>query len=261
LNNKKVSTKSNAIFLAIVLLAGTFAAIFPSFIIKGVNAQAGLEYYYGMDKRYSSYEQEPEYQPEYPSYGKDKLKKDSSSKKSVSINKLNCINNNVNINGNNTGDINVGNSGSSATGPGTDEGYLGDYSSGSGYDGEGYSGYDNGYKKQKDESFSCIINNNNINNNFRAGNATDDNLTEPLTCEECFTEFLTPTELATINPVSSCQNIANGIVTETELRNFLTSRGVDNARINLIIECILKAGLVFEPEGFNAQGGGGNLHN
>src|SRR5918994_4918001 len=84
-------------------------------------------------REYPSYQ--PDYKTEYPSDNNYKSEKDSSS--SVSINKLKCINNNVNINGNNTGDINVGNSGSSASSPGTDEGYLGVGSSGGNY-GEGY---------------------------------------------------------------------------------------------------------------------------
>jgi len=60
-------------FLAIVLVAGTIAAISPSFII-GTAAQA--EPYYGMDDRYDSYEP-PEYtdnnsyESEYPSYTPD----------------------------------------------------------------------------------------------------------------------------------------------------------------------------------------------
>src|ERR671914_1517877 len=70
---------------------------------------------YEQPREYPSYQQD--YKEEYPKYVKDndgyKSKKDTSN--SVSINKLNCINNNVNINGNNTGDINFGNSGSSAT--------------------------------------------------------------------------------------------------------------------------------------------------
>jgi hypothetical protein len=179
LNNKIVSIKFNAIFLIIVLVAGTFAAISPSFI---VGAQA--EPYYEMDNRYNSYEPteypsyQPDYKPEYPSDNNYKSKKESSN--SVSINKLNCINNNVNINGNNTGAINVGNSGKTASSPGTDdEGYLGVGSSGANY-GEGY---DNGYKKQKDAGFTCVINNNNNNTNIVAGggNGTDDgdNVEEP----------------------------------------------------------------------------------
>jgi hypothetical protein len=180
--NKIVSTKNtSAIFLAIVLVLGTIATISQSFIL---GAQA--EPYYEMDDRYDSYEPDysdrnnyepteypsyqPDYKPEYPSDNSYKSKKDSSN--SVSLNKLKCINNNVNINGNNTGNINVGNSGRAATGPGTDEGYLGVGSSGGNY-GEGY---DNGYKKQKDQGFTCIINNNNNNTNIVAGGG---NITEP----------------------------------------------------------------------------------
>ena len=70
--NKILPIKSNAIFLAAVLVVGTFASISPSFII-GVNAQYEPKYRmdteynsyepdYGMDKRYNSYE--PLYTPE-----------------------------------------------------------------------------------------------------------------------------------------------------------------------------------------------------
>ena len=67
--NKIVSTKrTSAIFLAIVLVAGTIAAISPSsFIIKGVNAQG--DPYYGMDNGYNSYG--------YADYRDDKKKDDS----------------------------------------------------------------------------------------------------------------------------------------------------------------------------------------
>ena len=158
MNNILSSKTNNAIFLAALLVLGTIATILPS-----IQAQPYYKDTYQPD--YPSYSQD--YEPEYPSYGKDSYKsKDSSS---VSINKLKCINNNVNINGNNTGDINVGNSGSSATGSGTDdEGYLGVGSSGGNY-GEGY---DNGYNKQKDAGFTCIINNNNTNINIGGGNQT-----------------------------------------------------------------------------------------
>ena len=57
--NKIVSTKkTSAIFLAIVLVAGTIALSSPSFIIEDVQAQRD----YGMDKKYNSYGQD---------YGKD----------------------------------------------------------------------------------------------------------------------------------------------------------------------------------------------
>jgi hypothetical protein len=93
----------------------------------------------------------------------------------------------VNINGNNTGDINIGNSGSSATDSGTDKGYLGVGSFG-GNNGE--EGYGNRYNKQKDKGFNCIINNNNINNDF-----DNETIPEPISCEECFTENLSVEQL------------------------------------------------------------------
>jgi hypothetical protein len=200
--------------------------------------------------QYPSSSYKTDYQPKYQTYGvKDnsyKPQKDSSSKKIVSINKLNCINNNVNINGNNTGDINVGNSGSS----GTSEGYLGVGSFG----GNGEDGYDNGYNKQKDKSFSCIINNNNINNNFRAGNG---NVIEPLTCEECFERFLTPTELTALDELligtleTYCNLIGAGNVEEDDLRftiEIVIGQGQEEEdRINNIVECLLETGVVFAP--------------
>ena len=49
------STKSNALFLAAILIAGTFADISPSFIIKRANVQSELyPYNYGTDTGYSS---------------------------------------------------------------------------------------------------------------------------------------------------------------------------------------------------------------
>ena len=139
--------------------------------------------------QYQSYK--PDYKPAYPSYGKDDRDKSKDSSSSISINKLNCINNNVNINGNNNGTINVGNSGKSATGSGTDEGYLGVGSLGGNY-GEGY---DNGYNKQKDKSFSCIINNNN-NNTVVVGEEPPTPIPPVEECAEtdeieaCFEQFL-----------------------------------------------------------------------
>ena len=228
--NNVISKKNTiAVFLAVILIAGIIAAFTPSFII-GVNAQSEPYYrdnrygseqeypseysdsnsyniyepQYGMDnykKSYSNdnYEQpeypsyQPDYKPEYPSYEQDnkhdyKSKKDSSS--SVSINKLKCINNNVNINGNNTGDINVGNKGQAPT----EEVYLSAYSSGG--NGEGY---DNGYKKQKDQGFTCIINNNNNNNNNNTNVVAGGGNGNVNTCDEnvraCFDALLNDEEL------------------------------------------------------------------
>jgi hypothetical protein len=212
---------------------------------------------YGNDNNYDkpqfqSYK--PDYKSAYPSYGKDDRDKSKDSSSSISINKLNCINNNLNINGNNTGDINVGNSGKSATGPGTDEGYL-DVGS---LSGNGEEGYGNGYNKQKGESFTCIINNNNINNNFGAGNATDGNVTEPETCEECFRAFLTPVQISAylqqVNPTSPptleqfCIDVGPGgifDISESAFRTNLASVGVSPEDIELLIACLENVGIEF----------------
>ena len=70
--NKIVSIKNtNAIFLAIVLVAGTFAAISPSSFIIGVNAQSEYEYSYGYednnsDDNYNSADYPSQRTYEYP---------------------------------------------------------------------------------------------------------------------------------------------------------------------------------------------------
>ena len=63
MTTKILKKTTSAIFLAIVLIVGTFAAISPSFI-TGVNAQQ-----YGMDQRYNSYQ--PEYGTDDNSYEQD----------------------------------------------------------------------------------------------------------------------------------------------------------------------------------------------
>ena len=142
--------------------------------------------------QYQSYKPD-DYKPQYQSYdekddSRDKSSKDS--KKSVSINKLKCINNNLNINGNNTGNVSIGNKGAA-------EGYLGTYSS----DGGGYGG-DDGYDSKQGKGFECIINNNNNNTNIvvgGGGNVTDgggNHISSP--CEECFERLLNDSELAQV---------------------------------------------------------------
>jgi hypothetical protein len=96
----------------------------------------------------------------------------------------------VNINGNNTGDINVGNSGSLSPTLGTEYGYLGFGSKGNG------EGYDKGYNKE--QGVTCIINNNNTNNNFGAGNITDDNGNELPPCEQCIFDIFTSEQIEQI---------------------------------------------------------------
>jgi hypothetical protein len=294
-------TKISAAFLAAILVAGTIIAISPSFMV-GATAQAlhdygGIDNRYNnyepepeypleyADREYNSYEKEygmdsyekksysddnygqPEYpsykedyNEEYPKYVKDNYKSKKYSSSSVNINKLDCINNNVNINGNNTGDINVGNSGSSPTSQGTDEGYLGVGSSGgSGYGGEGY---DNGYDNKKDKSFSCIINNNNINNNFGAGNETTP---EQFPCEECFTEnIINEVQLTNLTLTLSlftefgdleglCEFLSDPTVTNNEK---ITQLSLIFSRTNIptdvrlsILECLDERGIIVFPSG------------
>ena len=218
-------------------------------------SQYGMESYekpsYGKD----NYEprEYPSYKEEYPKYVKEndgyKSKKDTNN--SVSINKLNCINNNVNINGNNTRDINVGNSGSSATtNGGNGEGYLGVGSLGGNY-GEGYG--------KQNKGFDCIINNNNNNINLISGN----NQTEQLTCEECFTENLSVeqlnnlTELLSTSPTLGnleglCEQLSNATLTNQQkilgLIFIFSEAGItDETAFLRILECLEELGLITVP--------------
>jgi hypothetical protein len=288
------STKISAIFIAVVLVAGTISAISPSFML-GAQAQQD---YRETDNRYNIYEPEPEYpiqyaenennsyepsyeketyetpsyennhyetpsygnnnyepreyssyqqdyKPKYQSYEKDnyKSKKDDNSK-SVSINKINCINNNVNINGDNTGNISIGNKG---------QGYSGGYSStgsGSGYgSGEGYDG-----KQGKD--FDCIINNNNNNiaggDNQTTAKATLD-VSKIVTCtyrvgglapetacamlEEQITENQFLIEVIDDNPIpSQFPGSESGTIVTLGAGNYIVSETPDVASIQLDID-------------------------
>jgi hypothetical protein len=73
LNKIILKKTTNAIFLAIVLIAGTFAAISPSSFITGVHAQSQPDNY-GMD---DSYDKKSYGKDSYDSdYGKDSYDKD-----------------------------------------------------------------------------------------------------------------------------------------------------------------------------------------
>jgi hypothetical protein len=80
---------TSAIFLAIVLIVGTFAAISPSFMIVA-NAQQ-----YGMDQRYNSYE--PDYGMDNSYDDKQSYEKENSYYKSKDSSIVKC--NNINVNG------------------------------------------------------------------------------------------------------------------------------------------------------------------
>jgi hypothetical protein len=135
------------------------------------------------ESQYLSYK--PDYKPKHPSYDdkddkRDKSKKDS--KKSISLNKVKCINDNININGGNAGDINVGNK-EQVTPP----------ASLFGNDARDNDGYNN----KKDKNFDCVVNNDNENRQITLlpTEPTPPSIPpipptppEPPTCEECFTD-------------------------------------------------------------------------
>ena len=140
--NKIITKTISALFLAIVLVTGTIAVLSSqSSFIVGAQAQP----YYEIDNN------------DRKSYGNDNYnsQKDSSN---INLNKIKCINDNININGVNSGDLNVGNKGQVPT-ANAEEGYY-------------YDGHNN--NKQGKGFDDCVINNNNNNTNVvGGGNATD----------------------------------------------------------------------------------------
>src|ERR671912_2294436 len=127
--------ETSAIFLAIVLVAGTITLFSPSFM-TGAQAQ---EYYGGMENNYENH------------YGKDTYKsKDSNS--SVNVKKIKCNNINVNVNGLelNTTSVPFLSNLLASEAQASGEGERGASSYGS-----GHSGSDGDFK------FVCINNNNN----------------------------------------------------------------------------------------------------
>ena len=83
---------------------------------------------------------------------------------------------------------------------------------------------------------------------------------EPEICIECFRQFLSPEEIADLEAVldeanqafslqAFCENVLEqGFITEGEVRDFLTSAGVDEETQDALIECLVDVGIMFEPE-------------
>ncbi len=119
--NKFSSTKKNIIslFLSIILVTGTIALSYPSFMINVQGQQSYTNNYYK-----------------------------SNDDTNVNVNKIKCINDNININGVNSGNVNAGKKGV------TEEGNLGAYSS----------NIDKGYYNDKKAS-DCLVYNKNTNTN------------------------------------------------------------------------------------------------
>jgi len=155
--NKLKSTKINAIFLAIVLVAGTVTLFLPPFM---KSAQA--EPYYGMENNYDK------------SYGKDNYK---SKDNSVIVKKVNCNNINVNVNGL---ELNLTSvpflSGLLASEANEGERGANSYGSGGSY----------GDKSRSDGDFKFICINNNNNTVIGVDDGDDNGGVTLPPCEECF---------------------------------------------------------------------------
>ncbi len=231
-----LTKKTNVIFLAIVLIAGTFAAISPSFMI-GAHAQQ-----YGMDQKYNNYEQDygMDSYNDKQSYGKDS----NSYYKSKDSN-VKCNNINANLNGFNGVDINALPTAlrglATEAQASADEGEIGASSSGSDEGGR-TSGSDS------DSRFVCIDN-----NDFTVVEE------EEPTCEDCFTKVITEEEKLddliqafeeeSDGVISSledlCDFIDSGDLDETDFA-FISDRlfvlggdvGISEDKINEILDCL-----------------------
>jgi hypothetical protein len=73
-----------------------------------------------------------------------------------------------------------------------------------------------------------------------------------LTCEQCFTKFLTPGQITGVlngrTPETACPVFRSGVVlSESEFRNALGDAKVDPTIANELIACFRDAGVVFGP--------------
>ncbi len=251
MNNKKVSRETtSAIFLAIVLVAGTFALSSPSFMVGAAQAQP----YYGMDKKYNDYESDYEMNSydkkpyEQESYGKDKDK--SKDSRSDLLKKLKC--NNINANLNNV-DANFGGPVEDDTN-GAAEGGASEALAAQGSEAISANGLMNSASdgdrsfvdRENNFAFVCINNNNNT--------VIEAETPEPLTCEECFTSILTEEELnalieATTLPDSLpelCNEFIEGGLQTEQGRIFISNylftsgmtAGISVDKINAILDCL-----------------------
>ena len=184
--SKIVSTKINAGFLAIVLIAGTLAAISPSLMIVAHAQQ------YGMDQKYNNYEQDygMDSYDDKQSYGKDSNSY-YPSKTDAIVKKIKCNNINANINGFNgakVGTLPIALRGLATDETQADEGQIGASSSGSG---SGSDGKSSGHGSDR----WCINN-----NDFAVVVGEEPVPPEPAIseCEKCFTKFLTEEQLAVV---------------------------------------------------------------
>jgi hypothetical protein len=169
LTTKILKKTTSDIFLTIVLIVGTFAVIYPSFMV-GAHAQQ----FNGMDQKYNSYEPDYGMDNSYDKkpYGKDNSYDTSKDSSSVNVKKIKCNNINVNLNGfsgNEIGASTTSGLGALATDEpqASDQGEIGANSFGS--DDGRPSGSDT------DSRFVCINNNNNSEISNNGDDVTDGN--------------------------------------------------------------------------------------
>ena len=255
--NKIVTTKkTSAIFLAIVLVAGTIALSSPSFM---VGAQAVPEY--GMEKKYSSYEESEYGMDSYDkkAYGKDDSYKSKDSN-SVIVKKVKCNNVNVNVNGldlNLTSVPFLSNLLASEA-HASDEGERGANSYGS----NGGGSY--GDKKSDSDNFKFVCINNNNNTVVVLPPPVPTVPPVPETCEECFTtvipdeeeldDLIQAFEVDSEGFIGSLQDLCDFITEEVQQVQmgeqldlaFVSDRlfvlggqvGITEDRINEILDCL-----------------------
>jgi hypothetical protein len=264
---------TSAIFLAIVLVLGTITLMHPSFIV-GAQAESdddnesdnNLIRMEDNDDESSDDEEEAKdngdesdndesvkdnnsnneikevsYDSDNNNYYKSK---DSSSSSSVFVKKIKCNNINVNLNGVDV-DLGLSPGNGPVNGPIAEAQALDDESSNS--------FVSNGEIRQSDSGTDsrivCINNNNNV--------VVGEELPEPETCEDCFTENLTPDEieilLEILQPqVSSLEQICNILLTggaeEQIFRILITQTGASPDDVDALIECLEDVGVIFEVE-------------
>ena len=238
MTKKLLIKRISAIYLAIVLVAGTITLFSPSFM-TGAQAQ---EYYGGMENNYENH------------YGKDTYKsKDSNS--SVNVKKIKCNNINVNVNGLelNTTSVPFLSNLLASEAQASGEGERGASSYGS-----GHSGSDGDFK------FVCINNNNNtvVVEEEPLIPPVVDECAEAEDIETCFEENLLPgdflsltaalgngidviieRESVTLNSFADICEALDGLTfaqVEDVIRQILSEAGINVFNINLV-PCIAEA--------------------
>ena len=229
MNNKILSAKKTiSLFLALILVTGTIALSSTS-SMRDVQAQQGY------DGTYNNYEND---------YGKDNSYK---SKDNKIVKKVKCNNINVNVNGLELNGLPPFLYNLLASDGQDGYGDASSYGSGS-YGNVGQLGYDNNSFK-----FVCINNNNNTVIEEEPISSVPPTPPEPLTCEECFEEFLSPDEIDLFGELFGsaidrfCILFTNPefeiVVPEDAFRMALP--GVDSEDIDNLIDCLEEKGVIF----------------